>query len=541
MDNEALRRIAKELANSLPSDAKAAWCHENKLLKYKDDPVGFCEKELGERFPKKIQELMLSVLENPITIAKSSNAFGKSFSAASIAVWFYKCHEEVQVYSACAPPEANLRRILWGQIGNKVRKNPNLFKDDLLTVLRLAPKAEVSSGGEPINLIAGLTIPQSGSEMERESRFNGKHSPNLLFLVDEADGCPDEIFTAFESWSSGGRCRMLCMFNPRRKAGACYRLTISGAANVINLNALEHENVITGRDIFPGAVTRDKTIKRIQEWSYPIGPKETPDGSCFEVPEYLVGATTLDNNKNEFPPMPSGWRRITDSKLSYMVLGEYPQSMQNNVFDETDISRCRSNWDLYTAKYGEVPPSETECIVGADIADLGGDFNVFVRRNGGWVSRFEKFNGLHPHETAERLAEYHKEYNAKISNTDGIGLGVDVAPIARKCGARAHSVDVRVSPTKKPSGDLQAVFGNMRDQLYWELRDFLKREGSMLPPAPMLVDALRVVTYEEKDGKIKIMPKNKIRDALGGDSPDELDALLLTFAARPTPPRVRII
>jgi len=80
---------------------------------YQNDPVGFGTEVLGETYIDDVKAVMESVRDNPITIAKSANAVGKSHGAARIAVWFYKCFPGAQVYTTAAPPESNLRRILW--------------------------------------------------------------------------------------------------------------------------------------------------------------------------------------------------------------------------------------------------------------------------------------------------------------------------------------------------------------------------------------------------------------------------------------------
>jgi hypothetical protein len=84
---------------------------------YQQDPLGFGEKVLGETYTQEIRRLMESVRDNPITVAKSANAVGKTHGAARVAIWFYKCFPSAQVYTAAAPPESNLKKLLWGEIG----------------------------------------------------------------------------------------------------------------------------------------------------------------------------------------------------------------------------------------------------------------------------------------------------------------------------------------------------------------------------------------------------------------------------------------
>ena len=99
------------------------------FAKFRHDPVGFGEKVLGESYTVDVKALMASVRDNPITVAQSANAVGKTHAAARIAAWFFKCFAGSQVYSTSAPPEGNLKRLLWGEIGGIVDRHPELFKN----------------------------------------------------------------------------------------------------------------------------------------------------------------------------------------------------------------------------------------------------------------------------------------------------------------------------------------------------------------------------------------------------------------------------
>ncbi len=73
-------------------------------------------------------------------------------------------------------------------------------------------------------------------------------------------------------------------------------------------------------------------------------------------------------------------------------------------------------------------------------------------------------------------------------------------------------------------------FHRLRDQLWWTVREWLRTDpGAMLPPDESLIEELSIPTYEIKDGKIKIMSKDVMRELLGR-SPDRCDALCLTFS-----------
>jgi len=181
-----------------------------------------------------------------------------------------------------------------GEIGAVARKRPTLFTDDKIQTLNIQ--------GKPQEFITGVAIPSQGTPEQREAKFSGKHAPYLLFIVDEGDAVPEEVYRGIEACMSGGFARLLVMFNPRGQYGPVYRMERENRAHIVRLSAIRHPNVITGEDIYPGAVTREKTVRRINEWSRPLFPGEKQDIECFEMPEVLVGATALGTNGIPFPP-----------------------------------------------------------------------------------------------------------------------------------------------------------------------------------------------------------------------------------------------
>jgi len=171
MKNQLFDRLFDSLDSKLGTGAG--------FKQYQADPVSFGEKVLNETYTDEVKTLMESVRDNPVTVAQSANATGKTHGAARVAIWWFRCFPGSQVYTSAAPPEGNLKRLLWGEIRNVTEKHPELFKSDTITTLNIARSAQ--------SFIAGVTIPVSGSEAVREAKFSGKHAPHLLFIVDEAD------------------------------------------------------------------------------------------------------------------------------------------------------------------------------------------------------------------------------------------------------------------------------------------------------------------------------------------------------------------
>jgi hypothetical protein len=464
-----------------------------------------------------VAEMLESVEKNVVTLAKSGNATGKTHGAAMAGLWWYQCKSFPQVYTAAAPPESNLRNLLWGEIGSWVMRRPDLFEDSQFTTLSLQRR--------PKEFIKGVLIPVSGNPAEREARFSGKHAPNLLFIIDEGDAVPDEVYKGIESCMSGGNARLLVLFNPRNPSGRIYELQKRRLANVVTISAMTHPNVVTGDDVVPGAVTQTTTLRRIHEWTRPLleGEPETEE-DCFEVPEWLRGIP-LKIGEHTFPPFDREVRKVDNPAFSYMVLARYPSGGYNQLVHRDWIIAARDRWDNYVLRHGERPPVRM-CIAGQDVAGEGDDWNVQCHRYDNYVARLKRWQGVDSLVGAEIGAAHAKMANAEKVFVDGGGVGSSTAPKMRRMGVHAIAIKANMKPTATTEfGD----FYGMRDQLLWLTREWLRTEDAMLPPEERLLEELAVPIYEITDlGKIRVMPTSEIKDVIGR-SPDDLMALAHTF------------
>ena len=378
-----------------------------------------------------------------------------------------------------------------------------------------------------VSFIKGVTIPTSGTAHERESKFSGKHAPNMMFIFDEGDAVPDEVYKGADGCMSGGHVRMLIMFNPKAQVGEAYRKIRDGHANVVYLSAFGHPNVITGEDVIPGAVTRETTVRRINEWCRPLVGDEIPDSECFDLPEFLVGSVGKSHAGKDYPPLHAGYYKIMEPSFSYMVLGRYPAKGSNQLISMAWISAARSRWDAYVARNGEFPPTGTKAIMGQDVAEFGNDENISCFRYGGFVSRFVAWDGVDLRITGDRAAVEMKQRNAIECSVDGTGVGAGLAAYMtlRNC-QNVYSVKVASKPTKEV--DL-GEFKILRDQVWWSCREWLRTDpGAMLPPDELLIEELATPTYDVVNGKIEIMKKDIMKEHLKR-SPNRADALCLTF------------
>jgi hypothetical protein len=519
-----IKELGLKMAASMSLDSLKAMASRESFFSYQDNPIGFCETVLGETITPDVRAMMESVRDHQVTVAVSANAVGKSWGAARIATWFYICHPHTKVFTAAAPPLENLKNILWGEIGAVKAKHPDAFKGHTFTSL------DIRRG--PEDFLTGVTIPSSGTAEEREAKFSGKHQEHLMFVLDEGDAIPDDVYQGIESCMSGGRkVRLLIMLNPRHQSGAVWRMQRDKTAHVVHLSAFRHPNVITGTDIIPGAVTRETTVRRINEWTRPIKEGEKIDEtSSFELPTFLIGETAKRQDGSIYPPLLPGYYKIVNAAFSYMVLGQYPAQAPNQLISQEWISRARTRYDIYVAQYGDVPPSDSLGIMGLDVAELGDDVNCAVGRYGGYLTSFDTWGDIDTVETGEKAIKWYRSHKGIVrANVDATGVGAGVAPYMQKKDCVSIPIKVASKPTIKT--DI-GEFRILRDELWWRVREWLRTDSvAMLPPDEELIEELLCPTYNTETGKIEVMKKKDMKEILSR-SCNKADALCMTFAGQ---------
>jgi hypothetical protein len=492
---------------------------------YQDDPVGFIKNEMGITLTDDIAEMAESVRDNRITVARSATGTGKSHGASAISAWFYKAFPDSRVYTTANPYEN--QKILWGELSS-MAENSGLFDGDKITTMHVERN--------PKDFITALTVPTTGTDEVREGKFSGKHHNHMLFVVDEGDTVPDFAYRGIEGCMSGGHVRLLILFNPRYEAGEPYRHEYNKTANIIHLSAFNHPNVVTGKDIIPGAVNREITVQRINDWCRPLAPGEDQSVNTFRLPSFLEGATARKKGTNElYPPLAPGHYYVNEAPFFYMVLGEYSPQPAQQLISREWINKARARWEAYVSTHGAAPPQGVKPTLGLDVAEFGPDSNVLCARYGGFVAKLTTWKGIDTVATATRAATEYHNLDATEAYVDGTGIGAGVAPEMQRQDCVAIGVKVATRPTIECE---LGEFAQMRDQLYWTTREWLRTDtGAMLPPDEELIQELLVPTYAITKGKIKIMPKNPtegrvcMKDLLKR-SPDKAESLIMSFAGQ---------
>lgn len=509
----------------------------NKYAQYSGSSLAFIEEVCGKYVPDCLRPIFKSWDENPITVVISATGVGKTWSGAQMALASYMCQYYPKIFITAAPPEDNIKLLLWNEVLRSMNSRPDVFGGEKATQdLTVRPDVDVRNEDSLSRMIKGLIIPTTGDAYQRESKFSGKHAPYLAFICDEGDAIPEEVYRGIDGCLSGGTTRLMIFFNPRKQEGPVWNLIRSGRAKVVKISAFDHPNVVTGENVVNGAVTRQKTIQRMNEWTRPLATGEHIDHDCFQVPDFLIGKSAPREDGNGwYEPLPAGWRHVDDPQFSYKVLAQYPSQTESGLIPRIWFDRAIENGRRYLAEHGTVNSDTMPCL-GYDIAEsVAGDENVIsARYDNILVLGIDRWKGMDVVAGASRAERRYFEYGANLIAVDAGGVGAGTAPMLRQRRVNVSAVKVAERPTKKPGLKHEAKFCRMREQLMWELREWFSHENAtIIASVPEDLKAFEEQClfweYEIENGEIKITKKNEFR-RMHGYSPDLFDSVILTFA-----------
>jgi hypothetical protein len=205
------------------------------------------------------------------------------------------------------------------------------------------------------------------------------------------------------------------------------------------------------------------------------------------------------------------------------VRGVFPRA-GDNQFIASDKA------DAAMARKCEVLPG-TPKLLAVDVARFGGDKTVFARRHGRKVEPLKKYQGLDTMSVADLIVKEHIENRPDVIFIDGTGIG---AGVVDRCVQLGIAV-IEVIAGGKPSADLEDIVYNKRAEMWYRMREWL--DTADIPDDRELNDDLVNIKYSY-DAKFKIqMERKEDMKKRGVASPDNADAIALTFAEKTAPVR----
>jgi len=401
----------------------------------------------------------------------SGKGTGKSTTLAWIILWFLFCHVDAQV--PCTAPSADqMYDVLWKELASWLRKMPEQIQScyELSTeYLRIRE--------QPDTWFARAKT----ARKEKPEALQGIHGDHVLYIVDEASGVDDVIFSTAEGSLTNKNILMIMISNGTRNVGYFFESHHKDQKSWNCLSFNGEESPI---------VDKEFVDRIISKWGK-------------DSDEYLVQV------KGGFPRVDA----IDKSGYSQLIYPEHIRTTQNNQL----IGRRR---------------------LGIDPAGEGKDKTVWVIRDRfkARIYAVEKYSDTRS--IAKKTVEImlNEDILGQDVFIDNFGIGANIAQEIAL--SELNENRRRVIPINVGVKSNDDSFLNIRSEAYWRLREWLIAGGQLIDHEGWQ-ELLTIRFKKELSNKMKIMSKEEMRRH-GYKSPDHVDALSLTFVIPETLQRASI-
>jgi phage terminase large subunit len=420
----------------------------------------FWREVLGIEPDKWQEEANRAISQGHTRIAiRSGHGVGKTLWLACLVVWF-TCTRLPFKVGMTAPSSPQLHDALLGELRAVYRSLPLAW-----AMLFDVQSDRIELKSQPDNCF----VTARTSRADNPESLQGLHSENLLLVIDEASGVPEQVFEAAVGSMSTPRAITVMTGNPTRATGMFWR--------AFNMEP-------------------DRWwLRRV---------------SCHESPR--VDAAFIEEVLNRWGADSNQYR--------VRVLGEFPLSEDDTLIPAGLVESAMERVEL--------PLIGAPEIWGVDVARFGQDQSSLVKRRGNRVTEPpRRWQGI---DTMRLAGTIKGEFDLlpvqnrpQLIAIDVIGIGAGVVDRLLEQNLPVLGVNVGESPST------QGRFYRLRDQLWLAVREWLESRAVSLPYDDQLRADLCAprVTFLS-DGRMQVESKQQLR-ARGFRSPDSGDALCNTF------------
>lgn len=452
-----------------------------------DDPLKFVQLSfpwgegtlVGMKGPDKWQTDVLTRMRDHIASGKSyqevfrlavasGNGIGKSCLVAWIILWAMCTRADTRVL-VTANTESQLNTRTFAELGKWYNVCPfkSWFK---LSAKYLASAVE---GHEKTWLASAIPWSKENPEAMAGTHNQGRRT---VLIFDEASAIADPVWDAIQGALSGGNEQIwwLVFGNPTRSSGRFYEC----------FNRFRHRWIHLSIDSRDAAATNKEEIAR---WVADLGED-------------------------------SDWVKVH-------VRGIFP-SASSSQFIGRDLVDQAADRELR-----QVPYTKMAAIIGVDVARFGDDASVLRVRFGpdarSWPKR--KFRKLDGWQLGTKIAELYNELKEQgvqriYINVDNGGVGASPVDWLQHNGYPCMAVNFG------GEADDDKRYKNKRAEMWGRLRDWLKGCGCIDGRDDDLTTDLTGVEYGYTPSNQIFLEKKEDMKKRGLHSPDDADALALTFA-----------
>lgn len=308
---------------------------------------------------------------------------------------------------------------------------------------------------------------------ENSESFAGQHAVTAtsFYVMDEGSAIPDKIYEVANGGMTDGEPMMFAFGNPTRNTG-----TFREA-----FGKMKHRWITRQIDSRTVSITNKKELERdIQDYG--------DDSDYVKV-----------RIKGQFPSV---------SSMQFIGGDSVEQAIQREPYCALD----------------------DPLIMGVDVARFGDDQSVIAFRKGrdATIVPWEKYRGIDTMQLAARIVTAVSTYGVDAIFIDGGGIGGGVVDRVRQLNLPVFEVQFGSKAEYSFNTDERTRYANKRAEIWGNMRDWLK--GATIPNDQGLIDSLIGVEYGYNLNQEILLESKKDMKKRGLASPDEGDALAVTFA-----------
>ena len=439
-----------------------------KQATYVNDPVKWAHDVIGFTPDTWQKAMMEDFIKHKFLAISTGTGVGKT-CALAVLIWFFLSTRPFPKVPCTAPTGHQLFDVLWAELAKWQRQSPLLRE-----CFRWTQKKITFNGHEEEWFaVARTSRPQPG-KISTEA-LQGFHADNILMVVDEASGVPDQIMNAVDGAITTQGAYVILTSNPTRRSGYFFRTITDKRLSVDHGGTfkIRHVNAKEAKYCDPIHIERAIEIYGISSDFYRVK---------------VLG----------LPPLAEAAALITPEQV-------------------------------YEAHLREVPDSG-QMFLSCDPARYGDDDTMFYVRKGWKMIDRARISGMDTMAVTKIGMDLVDKYKPDYYCIDVIGIGSGVYDRTRELYVEKELPTTGLMPVHVGErAEEEDKYYNVRAEIFWNLRAFIDKVGIGFD-TEMLDEELTSITYgwDQKDSKIKIQSKDDIKKMLGR-SPNDADAFAINF------------
>lgn len=457
---------------------------------YMWNPALWATEVLGAELWSMQIEMLESVAKHKRTIVKSCHSSGKSYTMGILACWWVCTRGFQSLVVSTAPTYSQVHSILW----NEIRRHwgEAELPGDVTQGDQWNLSDRRKDGKERREMVAFGRRPADHDT----AAFSGLHRDGgVLFLMDEAVGIPDSIFTAAQVNTTAPHDRVFAIANPDDMQTPFGRVFEKDDPtwNKITISAYSTPN-FTGEieNMSPGMEKHFPQVQWVEDMKIQWGE----DSSRFKA----------------------------------KILAEFPDQSDFMFFTQHDID---AGTDFSPNEYAEdhLVHMDERPVLGMDVARFGDDYSTIYKRDGAFVELYSKWSKTDLVASSRVAREAVIETDARELRIDGTGLGAGVVDIVMNDEKFPHDRCRVISMMGSAAAKDPFKNANARAERHNELKTGMINGTIKIDPNNTeLIEEMKSVRFSF-NGKMAVQIEAKVdMKKRGAKSPDHLDAVTYAVA-----------